>query len=178
MTMANTLDSFRPIPFYFLTTRNPDDYTTEAVGAAMDAVKAAGFGGIVFFNKPPHGFDEATYLSDFYYEVLEQFVLASRERELALWINDGFNFPPGDAAGRIEKRNPTLTQQRIRPNEEGRLDVVVSHGIVVAQPWQFVLNVPSGTHHLVLRCSNTMANRMERYAAPSGLVGTPHILRG
>ena len=130
MTMANTLDSFRPIPFYFLTTRNPDDYTAAAVGAAMDAVKAAGFGGIVFFNKPPHGFDEATYLSDFYYDVLERFVLACRERDLALWINDGFNFPPGDAAGRIEKQNPTLKQQRIRPNAEGRLEVV-------EVPWGF-----------------------------------------
>ena len=54
----------------------------------------------------------------------------------------------------------------------------VSQGVVVARPWQFALNVPSGKHHLVLRCSNTMANRMERYAAPSGLVGTPRLLRG
>ena len=52
----NNLDAFRPIPFYFLTTRNPADYTKKAVDDAMDAVKQAGFGGIVFFNKPPHGF--------------------------------------------------------------------------------------------------------------------------
>ena len=50
MTMANSLDSFRPILFYFLTTRNPDDYTVAAVGTAMNAVKAAGFGSIVVFS--------------------------------------------------------------------------------------------------------------------------------
>jgi hypothetical protein len=47
MKYQNTLDSFRPIPFYFLNTVNPQDYTAEAVLEAMDLLKQQGFGGIV-----------------------------------------------------------------------------------------------------------------------------------
>jgi hypothetical protein len=64
MKYQNTLDSFRPIPFYFLNTVNPQDYTAEAVWEAMDLLKQQGFGGIVLFNKPPTGFDAQSYLSE------------------------------------------------------------------------------------------------------------------
>lgn len=126
----SNLDEFRPTPFYFITTQKPEDLTNDKIQAAMKRVKEAGYGGIVFFNKPPNGFDAETYLSDFYFQVLEEFILAARELHLAVWINDGFDFPPGDAAGRIKKANPDLEPLRIRPNAEGRLDVVTV-------PWGF-----------------------------------------
>lgn len=119
-----------PVPFYFLTVSSPDEYSDQNVKTAMQEVKDAGFGGIVFFNKPPLGFNETEYLSDFWFEVTEKFILAARELELEFWVNDGFNFPPGDAAGRIEKVAPDLKQYRLRPNPDGEL-------IAEATPWGF-----------------------------------------
>ena len=117
------LDSFRPKPFYFLTTSDPAEYTDEAVKTAMQEVKACGFGGIVFFNKPPTGFTEKEYLSDLWFEVTEKFILQALELGLEFWVNDGFNYPPGDAAGRIAEVAPELKQMRLRPNKEGKMIV-------------------------------------------------------
>ena len=39
----------------------------------------------------------------------------------------------------------------------------------------YVFELPAGRHELRLRCWNMMANRMERYAAPSGLTAPPRI---
>ena len=39
----------------------------------------------------------------------------------------------------------------------------------------YVFELPAGGHELRLRCWNMMANRMERYAAPSGLTQLPEI---
>ncbi len=119
--MIENLDRFRPIPFYFLTTSDPAEYSDEAIEKAMDEVKAAGFGGIVFFNKPPHGFTEEEYLSDCWFDISEKFILACRKRGLQFWVNDGFNFPPGDAAGRIARVAPELKQYRLVPNADGEL---------------------------------------------------------
>lgn len=130
MDYKTTLDPFRPVPFYFLTTTDPADYTSSAVYEAMKRMKEQGFGGIVLFNKPPHGFDSHTYLSDYWFEVTGYFIEAARKLNLQLWINDGFNYPPGDAAGRIEAVNPALKQHRLRSNPEGKLDVV-------EVPWGF-----------------------------------------
>ena len=123
MNYTKQLDSYRPIPFYFLNTVEPEDYTNEAVFEAMRKMKDDGFGGIVLFNKPPVGFDAERYLSDEWFEITERFICACRELGLELWINDGFNYPPGDAAGRIEAADPTLKQLRLIPNDEGRLDI-------------------------------------------------------
>ena len=120
MDYKTTLDPFRPVPFYFLTTTDPADYTSSAVYEAMKRMKEQGFGGIVLFNKPPHGFDCHTYLSDYWFEVTGYFIEAARKLGLQLWINDGFNYPPGDAAGRIEAVNPALKQHRLRSNPEGK----------------------------------------------------------
>ena len=123
-TSIPSLDEFRPVPFYFITTQRPEDFEGNKIEVAMRRVKEAGFGGILFFNKPPNGFDEDTYLSDYYFDILERFIVAAKNESLSVWINDGFNFPPGDAAGRIKKANPSLVPMRIRPNAEGRLDIV------------------------------------------------------
>ena len=124
MNYSKQIDNYRPIPFYFLNTVAPEDYTDEAITEAMQKMKDDGFGGIVLFNKPPVGFDAQRYLSDEWFEITGRFIQACRKLELELWINDGFNYPPGDAAGRIEAADPTLKQLRLLPNEEGKLDVI------------------------------------------------------
>lgn len=130
MNYKQTLDSFRPIPFYFLTTTDPAYYTAEAVHEAMKRMRELGFGGIVLFNKPPLGFDKQGYLSEFWFTLTGRFIQAARKLDLQLWINDGFNFPPGDAAGRIEAVRPDLKQHRLRKNPDGKLEVV-------EVPWGF-----------------------------------------
>lgn len=123
-------DRFRPIPFYFLNTTDPADYTEEAVSGAMLRMKELGYGGIVLFNKPPLGFDAKGYLSEFWFTLTGRFIQAARRLNLQLWINDGFNYPPGDAAGRIEAADPSLKQLRLKPNPEGRLEIL-------EVPWGF-----------------------------------------
>ena len=40
----------------------------------------------------------------------------------------------------------------------------------------YIFHLPAGKHRLVLRCWNSMANRMERYAASAGLCRPPAII--
>ena len=124
--MLPTLDSCRPKPFYFITTSDPAEFSDAAVRAAVQEVKDCGFGGIVFFNKPPTGFNEKEYLSDLWFEVTEKFIVNCRELGLEFWVNDGFNYPPGDAAGRIAEVAPELEQFRLVANDEGKLIPVVT----------------------------------------------------
>lgn len=44
---------FKPIPFYFLNTTDEEAYSPEEISRALDRIQAAGFGGMVLFNKPP-----------------------------------------------------------------------------------------------------------------------------
>ena len=130
MTDKQTLDPFRPVPFYFLDSADPADYTAEAVSEAMERMKQQGFGGIVLFNKPPLGFDAAGYLSEQWFTLTGHFIQAARGLKLQLWINDGFDYPPGDAAGRIEAADPSLKQHRLKPDPEGKLEIL-------EVPWGF-----------------------------------------
>lgn len=94
------MQSYRPKPFYFIDTTDPAELTREVCRHAMLKLRDAGFGGCVLFNKPPLGFDQKSYLSDFWFDTLENFILAGRELGLEMWINDGFDYPPGAAAAR------------------------------------------------------------------------------
>ena len=130
MTFHHVEDRFRPIPFYFLTSTEPADYTREAIFESMQKMKDLGYGGIVLFNKPPIGFNPEEYLSDRWFALTGLFIQAARQLKLQLWINDGFDYPPGDAAGRIEAAAPSLKQYRLNPNPEGKLEIVET-------PWGF-----------------------------------------
>lgn len=105
--------SSRPKPFYFITTNDPNELSEEAMTEKLTELKNAGFGGIVLFNKPQNGFDAESYLSDRWFEMVEATAKACRMLSLVMWINDGFDFPPGDVAGRIQKVAPELKQRRI-----------------------------------------------------------------
>jgi len=117
------IKDYRPIPFYFINTTKPQDLSLQAARTALEALQKAGFGGLIFFNKPPDGFSAEEYLGDFWFEVTENFLRAARERDLQFWVNDGFDFPPGDAAGRIAQRNPKLHQQYLYLEEDGRISI-------------------------------------------------------
>ena len=45
----------------------------------MKRLKDAGYGGCIFFNKPPTGFSREEYLSDYWFEVTENFIIAAGE---------------------------------------------------------------------------------------------------
>ncbi|MBQ7982346.1 MAG: hypothetical protein IJ302_02165 [Clostridia bacterium] len=60
----------RPKPFYFITTDDPAALSYEAMYEALSALKDEGFGGIVLFNKPPHGFTSENYLTDAWFDMV------------------------------------------------------------------------------------------------------------
>jgi hypothetical protein len=116
-------DKYRSIPFYFINTVKREELTLSSISASMQQIKSQGFGGIVVFNKPPDGFSAEEYLGDFWFEVTENFIIAGRELGLQIWINDGFNFPPGDAGGRIAKIDPGLKQRTLHRDKQGKIFV-------------------------------------------------------
>lgn len=117
------IDKFRPIPFYFLNRIYDEDISTESIAVAMKELKEAGFGGCVLFNKPPDGFTSEQYLEKPWFDVVTKFAEISQQLKLQLWINDGFDFPPGAAGGRIAKVAPHLKQRRFRKNSNNNIEV-------------------------------------------------------
>lgn len=103
----------RPKPFFFLNTRDAGEYTREKTEESLKALKECGFSGFVLFNKPPTGFDKESYLSDTWFAAVENFAVSARGLSLEMWINDGFDYPPGDVGGRVHDIDPTLKQKRI-----------------------------------------------------------------
>lgn len=124
--MANTgkpadINDFRPVPFYFINTTAPEALTAGAITEAMNRLKQDGFGGCIVFNKPPDGFSQEEYLSERWFETIGFFAEAGKQLDLKIWINDGFDFPPGDAGGRIQKINPDLKQRVFARQESGEI---------------------------------------------------------
>lgn len=105
--------AFRPKPFYFITTSDGEELTFGKMRESLARLKQSGFGGIVLFNKPQNGFDKEKYLSDAWFEMVGNAARACRELSLEMWINDGFDFPPGDVAGRVRRAAPHLVQKHI-----------------------------------------------------------------
>jgi hypothetical protein len=124
------IDAYRPKPFYFLNRVRDADLTRASIREALDRLKAAGFGGCIVFNKPPHGFSADDYLGERWFQTLRYFAEEAVKTELQLWIHDGFDCPPGDVGGRLAKIAPHLKQQRLKLNATGVVEVV-------AVPWHF-----------------------------------------
>ncbi|OQA87085.1 MAG: hypothetical protein BWY31_00961 [Lentisphaerae bacterium ADurb.Bin242] len=127
--MSN-MDEFRPIPFYFLNTTVPEELNAGSADEGMRRLKDAGYGGCILFNKPPTGFDPELYLSDFWFKTIENFLVAARKYGLRIWINDGWDFPPGDAGRRIADSAPHLKQQRLTRTPDGKI-------VPADVPWGF-----------------------------------------
>lgn len=117
------LDEFRPVPFYYLNTTERSELTRKAALAGMTRLKSAGYGGCVLFNKPPTGFDPDRYLSGEWFETVENFLLAAQRLNLKIWINDGWDYPPGDAGNRIAAIRPDLKQRRLVKNADGKVEI-------------------------------------------------------
>lgn len=116
------MDNFRPIPFYFINTKEKLSKTD--IFNAVEKLKENGFGGCILFNKPPDGFSQSEYLSDKWFAMIENFALAGRQLKMQIWINDGFDFPPGDAGGRIQKINPKLKQKMLKAAGKDEFEIV------------------------------------------------------
>lgn len=116
--------SFRPIPFYFINTTDIEALSRASIFGSMHQLKLAGFGGCIVFNKPPDGFSQEEYLTDRWFELIKYFAEAGRELKLQIWVNDGYNFPPGDAGGRIQKIAPYLKQKMMFLNDSGEIEIV------------------------------------------------------
>lgn len=104
---------YRPKPFLFITTCDKNELTVEEFKKTLIHIKKSGFGGIVLFNKPIEGFNAEKYLSDEWFAMIEHAAIVCKELELDMWINDGFDYPPGSVAGKIEKLAPELKQKHI-----------------------------------------------------------------
>lgn len=107
------INPFRPKPFLFVTTHDKNDLSFEKWKKSLENLKESGFGGFVLFNKPQNGFDADSYLSEEYFDMVKNAAKAAKELSLEMWINDGFDFPPGNVAGKIETIAPYLRQKRI-----------------------------------------------------------------
>ena len=122
-------DNYRPLPFYFVNTHSPEDLTAAEIDKSMKKVKDSGFGGIIFFNTPGEGFNQKLYLSEFFFEVTERFILACKKYDLEFWFMDGYSCPPGNVGGKIEAVAPHLKQQRLVKKSDGTIEpVTVSWG--------------------------------------------------
>lgn len=157
-------NTFRPKPFYFINTADPAALTPEACREAMARLAAQGFGGCVLFNKPPVGFTEDLFLSDRWFDAIENFVVAGRELGLEMWLNDGFNYPPGDAAGRIEAANPTLKQKRLELQDDNT--------VAIREVWWGfpAFELPESSELFIKFTYETMLPRLGKYFG-NGLYG-------
>jgi hypothetical protein len=116
-------DDYRPIPFYFLTTTEDTALSREAIREAVGKLEAAGYGGCVVFNKPPTGFTPEEYLGEKWFRTTRYFIEEALKKHLAIWVNDDFTPPPGEAGGRIEKIAPHLKPQRLALEDDGSIAV-------------------------------------------------------
>ncbi len=96
-------DRHRPLPFYFITDAGPEATSDAGIRRSLDQLAELGFGGGVVFNKPPGGFTQEEYLGPAWFDFLRRFGEYARKKHLRFLINDGFNFPPGSAGGRIKE---------------------------------------------------------------------------
>lgn len=119
----NSVDNYRPIPFYFVNTTEPSAISRSAIFESMEKLKLNGFGGCIVFNKPPDGFSREDYLGERWFELIKDFAEVGRELELQIWLNDGFDFPPGDAGGRIQKIAPELKQRMMFLNDSDEVEI-------------------------------------------------------
>ena len=116
----NEIFAYRPKPFFFITTSDEADLTPEKTEQSLRELKDCGFGGFILFNK---AYTEKNYLGDGWFDMVRNFAAAAKKLGLEMWINDGFDFPPGNVAGKVEKIAPELKQKRVRM-KDGQLKIV------------------------------------------------------
>lgn len=108
------INPYRPKPFLYLTTSDPHYYTPEYTYNYLRRMKGEGYGGAVLFNMPPYGFDESKYLGEEWFNMIGSFLEAGKKLDMSLWINDGYECPPGSVAGKIKKIDSSLCQRYLK----------------------------------------------------------------
>ena len=104
----------RPIPFYYITTHDEKELTYEKFYEDLSDMKQKGYGGVVIFNRPPHGFDKELYFTERWFSMVDNCVRVCHDLGLRVWLNDDYDAPPGDIGGRLEKIAPHLKPLRLR----------------------------------------------------------------
>lgn len=118
----------RPIPFYYITTHDPEELTYEKFYEDLSDMKEKGYGGVVLFNRPPGGFNRDLYFTEAWFSMVGNCIRACHDLGLRLWLNDDYDAPPGDIGGRLEKIAPHLKPLRLRLEGEDVKVEVVSWG--------------------------------------------------
>lgn len=117
------INDHRPIPFYYITTRDLSELTYEKFYEDLSDMKAKGYGGIIPFNRPPEGFVPEYYFSEAWFFMLDNCIRAAADLGLSVWLNDDYDCPPGAMGGKLEKIAPHLKQKRIVLDENGCVQV-------------------------------------------------------
>ena len=107
------LFSYRPKPFYFITSHDPEDLTYERFYADLSKIKEQGYGGIVPFNQARTGFNKELYFTELWFETIGNILRACRDLGLRVWLNDDWRAPAGSIGRRMTKIAPHLTQKRL-----------------------------------------------------------------
>ena len=117
------LNAKRPIPFYFITTHDPEELTYEKFYEDLSDMKKKGYGGIVLFNRPPEGFTRDIYFEEGWFEMVGNCVRACNDLNMRVWLNDDIQAPPGDIGGRLQKIAPHLQPLQLKL-KDGNVRVV------------------------------------------------------
>lgn len=104
---------YLPKPFYFITVHEMEEFERKKIRESLIDLKNCGFGGFILFNKPPKGFDENNYLSEDWFTMVKLFCKEAKKLKLEMWINDGYDYPPGGVAGKVYEVNANIPQKRI-----------------------------------------------------------------
>lgn len=117
------LEPFRPIPFYYITSHDPEELSYESFYKDLSAMKEAGYGGVIIFNRPPEGFNQELYFTEAWFDMVGNCIRACADLGLRVWINDDYDCPPGDMGGRLEKIAPHLKPLRLFLTDDGEVEV-------------------------------------------------------
>ena len=82
------INRYRPKPFFYITTHDPAELTLARFLRSLAILKEQGHGGLVLFNRPPLGFSREEYLTDKWFAMVQNVILACEKLDLKLWIND------------------------------------------------------------------------------------------
>ena len=116
------LHNYRPIPFYFITTTDKNELTYEKFYESLSDMKQKGFGGVIPFNRPPHGFTQEQYFSEFWFETIGNILRACRDLGLRVWLQDDFVAPSGNIGGKLKEWAPHLVPYKL-VLKDGKVEV-------------------------------------------------------
>jgi hypothetical protein len=146
MDMANIFKeppkSSRPIPFWFWNETREDKFNAELIKKQIDEFHEKGLGGFIIFNKPTDevaeqfGYTAEEYLSDKWFNACRIAIERGSSLGMEVWINDGFDFPPGDLGGKMEKILPQAYQRELIFSKTDKLpsDIKNTLSIIVNPP--------------------------------------------